>query len=90
MAIQCLVAHLARLKYGRKASYHLWSAKAWGVALFAGATALLSFDGGSAWFALMLWPGVIENLEGLAVTAILPTWTHDVPTLIHAVRLPRS
>ncbi|MBS1766266.1 MAG: CDP-alcohol phosphatidyltransferase family protein [Acidobacteria bacterium] len=77
---------LARLKYGRKASYHLWSAKAWGLALFAGALALLSFDGSSAWFALMLWPGVIENLEGLAVTAILPAWTHDVPSFMHAQR----
>ena len=76
-----------RLKHGRKASYHLWSAKAWGLALFIGALMLLSFDGGSVWFGLMLWPGVFENLEGLAVTALLPVWTHDVPTVLHAARL---
>lgn len=77
----------ARIKYGRKASYHLWSAKAWGITLFAGALGLLSFNGGSAWFGLMLWPGVFENLEGLAVTALLPAWTHDVPTVLHAARM---
>ena len=85
VALELLHFLAARIKYGRKASYHLWSAEAWGVALFAGALALLSFGGGSAWFALMLWPGVLENLEGLAVTAILPAWTHDVPTLLHAM-----
>lgn len=87
VGLELLHLAAARLKYGRKASYHLWSAKAWGIALFGGALALLSFHGGSAWFALMLWPGLFENLEGLAVTAILPAWTHDVPTFAHALRL---
>ena len=87
LGLELLRFGLERLKYGSKASYHLWSAKAWGLALFVGALALLSFNGGSAWFALMLWPGVFENLEGLVVTALLPTWIHDVSTLFHAVRL---
>ena len=78
-----------RFKYGRKSSYHLWSAKAWGLALFMGSLMLLSFRGGSVWFALMLWPGVVENLEGLAVTLLLPDWTHDVPTVLHAMRKGR-
>ena len=76
-----------RFKYGLKASYHLWSAKAWGLALFLGALMLLAFEGGSAWFGLMLWPGIFENLEGLAVSLLLPKWTHDVPTVLHASRL---
>lgn len=87
VSLELLNLVIARIKYGRKASYHLWSAKAWGIALFVGALALLSFSGGSAWFALMLWPGVIENLEGLAVTGALPVWTHDVPTFMHARRM---
>lgn len=87
VGLELLRLLIERVKYGRKASYHLWSAKAWGIALFVGALALLSFGGGPAWFALMLWPGVLENLEGLAVTALLPAWTHDVPTVFHARRL---
>ena len=87
VGLELLRILVERVKYGRKASYHLWSAKAWGIALFAGALGLLSFDGGSAWFGLMLWPGIFENLEGLAVTAVLPTWTHDVPTAFHAARM---
>ena len=87
IGLEALRLLVERAKYGRRASYHLWSAKAWGIALFAGSLALLSFGGGSAWFALMLWPGVFENLEGLAVTAALPAWTHDVPTFVHALRV---
>ena len=87
VGLEVLRLAIERLKYGRKASYHLWSAKAWGIALFAGSLALLCFDGRSFWFALMLWPGVIENLEGLAVTCLLPVWIHDVPTVFQVRRL---
>jgi CDP-diacylglycerol--glycerol-3-phosphate 3-phosphatidyltransferase len=90
LGLELLRLGFDRLKYGLKASYHLWSAKAWGLALFAGALMLLSFEGGSAWFGLMLWPGVFENLEGLVVSLLLPEWTHDVPTVFHAARLRTS
>lgn len=91
VGLELLRFGIERLKYGRKASYHLWSAKAWGLALFAGALGLLSFGGGAGWFALMLWPGIFENLEALGVTFLLPAWTHDVPTVLHAARLrPRT
>lgn len=87
VGLELLRFGIERLKYGRKASYHLWSAKAWGLALFGGALGLLSFGGGSGWFALMLWPGIFENLEALSVTFLLPTWTHDVPSAFHAYRM---
>ncbi|HET8714978.1 MAG TPA: CDP-alcohol phosphatidyltransferase family protein [Holophagaceae bacterium] len=87
VGLELLRFGIERVKYGRKASYHLWSAKAWGLALFAGALGLLGFGGGPAWFGLMLWPGVFENLEALGVTFLLPSWTHDVPTAWHAARM---
>ncbi|HEU4950467.1 MAG TPA: CDP-alcohol phosphatidyltransferase family protein [Holophagaceae bacterium] len=87
VGLELLRFGIERRKYGRKASYHLWSAKAWGLALFAGALGLLGFGGGSGWFALMLWPGIVENLEALAVTFLLPAWTHDVPSAVHAFRM---
>jgi CDP-diacylglycerol--glycerol-3-phosphate 3-phosphatidyltransferase len=31
--------------------------------------------------------GLIAQLEGLAISVALPVWTHDVPTLIHALKI---
>ncbi|HET8575770.1 MAG TPA: hypothetical protein VFO18_01630 [Methylomirabilota bacterium] len=36
---------------------------------------------------LMLVEGVASNLECIAMTLVLPRWTHDVPSLGHALRL---
>ncbi len=75
------------LKYGRIASFHAVSAKIWGITLFVATVALLGFHAGGMW----LWPaivcGLISNLEGFAMKLALPTWTHDVKSLRHALRL---
>ncbi len=75
------------LKYGRIASFHALSAKLWGIALFVATIALLGFHAGGIW----LWPAIIcgltSNLEGFAMKLVLPTWTHDVKSLRHALRL---
>jgi CDP-diacylglycerol--glycerol-3-phosphate 3-phosphatidyltransferase len=31
--------------------------------------------------------GLIAQIEGLLISVALPVWTHDVPTLIHALRI---
>jgi phosphatidylglycerophosphate synthase len=74
-------------KFGREASYHMWSSKLWGIALFAGFFSLLAL-GQSGWpVAAAIWVGVVADLEGLAISVVLPRWTHDVPSLVHAWRL---
>jgi hypothetical protein len=37
----------------------------------------------------IVW-GILCNLQGLAMTLLLPVWQRDVPTLFHAVRLRRQ
>ena len=74
-------------KFGREASYHMWSSKLWGLALFAGFFSLLAL-GQSGWVvAAAVWLGIVADLEGLAISAVLTRWTHDVPTVVHAFRL---
>lgn len=34
--------------------------------------------------------GLIAQIEGLLISVALPVWTHDVPTLIHALRIRNS
>jgi CDP-diacylglycerol--glycerol-3-phosphate 3-phosphatidyltransferase len=78
------------LKFGREASYHMWSAKAWNIALFAALVGLIGFNISGWLFQLPIVVGVITNLEGLAASLILPQWTHDVPTIFHAIKIRRE
>jgi CDP-diacylglycerol--glycerol-3-phosphate 3-phosphatidyltransferase len=77
----------AAVKYGRHASYHSILSKIWGLMMAAATIALLGF-GVDNWFLdVALGWGILCNLQGLAMTLLLPTWQHDVLTLFHAVRL---
>lgn len=77
-------------KFGREASYHMWSSKLWGLALFAGFFSLLAL-GQSGWaVAAAVWLGIFADAEGLAISAVLTRWKSDVPSIVHAFRLRRS
>ncbi len=76
-------------KFGREASYHLWSSKLWGIALFAGFVSLLVYGEAGIVVTAMIWIGIAADLEGLLVSLVLRHWSTDVPTLVHALRLRR-
>lgn len=77
-------------KFGREASYHMWSSKLWGLALFAGFFSLLAL-GRSGWpVTAAVWLGIVADLEGLAISVVLTRWANDVPTIVHACRLRDS
>ena len=77
-------------KFRREASYHMWSSKLWGLALFAGFLALLGFDADGVLVDLAVLAGIVADLEGLAISVVMPRWQSDVPTIVHAWRLRRS
>ena len=80
----------AAIKYGRHASYHSIISKIWGLMMATAMCALLGF-GLDNWFLdLTLGWGVLCNLQGLAMSLMLPTWHKDVPTLFHAARIRRQ
>jgi len=77
------------LKYRRLTSYHTLGAKISAVLLSAGA--LLLFAGGPAWpFRLAVAALVLAELEEIAITAVLPEWKANVPTLRQALRSRRE
>ena len=85
--LEIIRVSLDYFKFRREASYHMWSAKAWNITLFTALVGLMGF-GFSGWlFRLPIVAGIITNLEGLAASLLLPKWTHDVPTFIHAYKL---
>lgn len=83
--------HLFALhKYRRHASYHSVLSKIWGLLM---ATAMISLLGLNVdgWFTdFTLGWGILCNLQGLAMSLLLPTWHRDVPSLFHAIRLRSS
>lgn len=78
------------MKYRRMASYHSYASKAWGALLTATTIALLCFDRGFWLVTMALVWGVVCNAEGMAMSALLPEWTHDVKTLWRALTLRRE
>jgi CDP-diacylglycerol--glycerol-3-phosphate 3-phosphatidyltransferase len=74
-------------KFGREASYHMWSSKAWGVALFGAFFALLAMGFTGPALAVAIYVGIIADVEGLAISLALPQWKSDVPSLFHALKV---
>ncbi len=81
---------VAIVKYRRHASYHSILSKIWGLMLAAAMIALFGW-GLDNWFLdLSLAWVILCNLQGLAMSLLLPTWQRDVPTLFHALRIRRD
>ena len=75
------------VKFRREASYHMWSAKLWGLFLAVSSCALLGWGVDGALLRTTLIIGILSDLEGLAISMVLPRWAHDVPTVFHALRM---
>lgn len=78
------------VKYGKPASYHTYSAKIWGITLLVAIVALFGFDRAQIPLWVSCIVGTVHSLEEIAMTLILPTWTHDVLSIFHALQLRRE
>jgi len=87
LALEALRIAFDWIKFRRMASYHSYASKAWGVLLAVSTFALLCFDRGLWLVTLALIMGIFCDLEGLAMSALLPQWTHDVKSLRRALEL---
>ncbi|MBD2450455.1 CDP-alcohol phosphatidyltransferase family protein [Nostoc sp. FACHB-152] len=75
------------IKYGKPASYHTYSAKFWGITLFIAIVALFGFNYAGITLWLTCTAGTIYSVEEIAMTLILPVWTHDVLSIFHALKI---
>jgi predicted Zn-dependent protease/phosphatidylglycerophosphate synthase len=77
------------LRFGRLTSYHTYGAKFCAVTV--GLSLFVTFCGGPfTLFKLLIPLMVLEGLEELAITAVLPAWRADVHTLWHAWRIRQA
>ncbi len=77
---------LSWAKLGAGASYHAYSAKGMGIALFGALFALFWWQT-AALIPAALVVAFVAQAEVAAITWILPTWAHDVRSVWHAKRL---
>jgi CDP-diacylglycerol--glycerol-3-phosphate 3-phosphatidyltransferase len=77
-------------KFRKDAAYHAWSSKIWGFSLALALVLLMGFGVTRPFIAITVVLGLIAQVEGLLISAVLPVWTHDVPTLAHALRIRKK
>jgi len=76
------------IKFRCLTSYHTWGAKLSAVLL--SSSILLMLLGGPAWpFHIATVIFVLAEVEEIFITAMLPRWQADVPSVYHALRIRR-
>jgi phosphatidylglycerophosphate synthase len=78
------------VKFGKPASYHSYLAKSWGLTMAVGVVAVFVVQHASPILSFALVLGIACNLEGLAMSMMLPVWRKDVKTLRAAWQLRRQ
>jgi CDP-diacylglycerol--glycerol-3-phosphate 3-phosphatidyltransferase len=78
------------VKFGKPASYHSYLAKLWGLVMAVAVIGVFAMHRGSALVAVALGMGILCNLEGLAMSLVMPVWKNDVKTLAEAWRVRRG
>ncbi|MFL6436288.1 MAG: CDP-alcohol phosphatidyltransferase family protein [Terriglobales bacterium] len=76
-------------KFRREASYHSYAAKFWGLVLALALILLLAFNISGWILRTAVWVGIISDIEGLAISIVLPVWSHDIRSIAHALRARR-
>lgn len=90
LALACLLlpTAIAYAKYGAVPGYHTWAVKVGSVLMGMGVPLLLVFD--VAWpFRLAALFQLVCAIDELGITVLSPECRHDVPSVLHAVRLRR-
>ena len=89
--VTIIVVHVSRTtfeltKYGRVASYHMWSSKVLGLIVVLAFAVVFVTGRPTPLLGVALWLGILNECEGFAASVILPDWRCDVPSVLHARR----
>jgi CDP-diacylglycerol--glycerol-3-phosphate 3-phosphatidyltransferase len=74
-------------KFGKPASYHSYLAKSWGLVLAVAAVGVFALGRANVLILVALGMGILCDLEGLAMSVVLPVWRKDVKTIRTAWRI---
>lgn len=86
IAFQLTLFAISLVKFGKFPSFHTYTAKIWGISLFIAVVGLFGYG-----WTVTLWGAIglclVNSIEEIVMTLILPEWTHDVLSLVHALKL---
>ncbi|KGF71738.1 CDP-diacylglycerol--glycerol-3-phosphate 3-phosphatidyltransferase [Neosynechococcus sphagnicola sy1] len=86
MSAQMVLFIISLLKFQKFPCFHTYTAKIWGLTLLTATVGLFGFAyPNTLWLAIGLC--LINSLEEIAMTLILPDWQCDVLSLFHAIHL---
>jgi CDP-diacylglycerol--glycerol-3-phosphate 3-phosphatidyltransferase len=89
IAAQLSLFAVSLAKFGKFPSFHTYTAKVWGLSLLIATVGLFGFGyADTLWLAIVFC--LINSIEEIVMTLILPTWTHDVLSIFHALDLQKS
>ena len=90
LSLESLRFGLDFAKFGKPASYHSYLAKSWGLTMAVGVVGVFWLRHSNPLLSFALALGIACNLEGLAMSVMLPVWRKDVKTLRAAWQLRRQ
>jgi phosphatidylglycerophosphate synthase len=76
-------------KFGRPASYHSYLAKLWGLVMAVAVVGVFALDRSNVVPAALVL-GILCDVEGLAMSVVMPVWRKDVKTVHAALSLRRQ
>ena len=78
------------VKFEKPASYHSYLAKLWGLVMAVAVIGVFALDRSNVLVPVALVLGILCNVEGLAMSAMMPVWRKDVKTVAVAWRIRRE
>jgi phosphatidylglycerophosphate synthase len=89
IAAQLTLFAISLIKFRKFPSFHTYTAKIWGLSLLVATVSLFGFnDDRPLWLAIALC--LINSIEEMVMTLILPEWQCDVLSIFHAIDLRRT
>jgi phosphatidylglycerophosphate synthase len=74
------------IKFCKEMSYHMYTAKLWGVLLFLFYIDLLFNGRLGVIFTIVVIVGLLTNFEALITSMLLKNWEHDIPSIITIIK----
>ena len=78
------------IRFGKEPCTHAFLAKMWGISLLVAFTSLIGFGYAGIPFTLAIILGLASHLDRILILLILPHWTHDIPSMYHAILIRKG
>lgn len=86
VAAQFILSSISLIKFKKLPCFHTYTAKTWGLMLLIATVGLFGFDyAPTLWLAIILC--LVNSLEEIVMTLLLPEWQCDILSVFHAIKL---